>query len=137
MLDCASGISRARKAQLDADPAVSVLGDINQLYRASCPVWNVDLGEDFRENFDTEIPTLLVHGTWDVSTPLENARELAPHFKNGKLVLVNGGSHSAMHEAVKASLAFQVGFVKFLQSGDLSALPDEVDLPEIDWKTPE
>ncbi len=47
VLDCASGISRERKGQLDADPAVAVLGDINELYRASCPVWDVDLGDDY------------------------------------------------------------------------------------------
>lgn len=134
VLDCASGISRARKAQLDADPAVAVLGDISEIYRASGPVWDVDLGDDFRQNFDTEIPTLLVHGTWDVSTPLENAQELAPHFKNGKLVLVNGGSHGALREATSSSRRFQIGMRNFLQTGDLSAVPNEVNLPAINWR---
>ena len=137
VLDCASAISRRRKAQLDADPAVAVLGDINALYRAAIPVWKVDLGDDFRQNFDTAIPTLLVHGTWDVSTPLENAQELAPHFKNGKLVLVNGGSHGALNEALNASRPFRNAYFKFLQSGNLNAMPDEVNLPPIRWRIPD
>ena len=136
LLDCASGISRRRKIQLDADPAVAVLGRINALYRASIPVWEVDLGDDFRQNFDTEIPTLLVHGTWDVSTPLENAQELAPHFKNGKLVQVRGGSHAALGEAINSSKPFRSAYSSFLRTGDFTTLPDEVILPRKRWNIP-
>ena len=137
LLDCASGISRRRKVQLDADPAVAVLGQINALYRASIPVWDIDLGDDFRQNFNTEIPTLLVHGTWDVSTPLENAQELAPYFKKGKLVLVKGGSHDALREANNSSRSFRSAYFKFLQTGDLSVLPNVVNLPAIRWIIPD
>jgi pimeloyl-ACP methyl ester carboxylesterase len=52
LLDCASGISRSRRMQLDADPATAVLGELTRLYRFSSPIWGVDLGDDFRQNFN-------------------------------------------------------------------------------------
>ena len=113
-----------------------MLGDINGIYRASIPVWGVDLGDDFRKNFGTDIPTLLVHGTWDVATPLDNARELAPYFKNGKLVEIKGGSHGAFDEAVRSSSTFKQAWIQFVRTGDLSKMPDEVPLPGIRWKAP-
>ena len=93
MLDCGSGISPKRREQLAAGPAVAILGPLGFNYRAACPVWNIDLGDDFRKNFETQIPTVIAHGSYDVSTPLDNALELAPFFKKGMLIVVHGGSH--------------------------------------------
>ena len=137
LLDNASGISENRKRQLDADPAAYLLGDINGIYRSSSPVWEINLGDDFRLNFDTDIPTLLVHGTWDVSTPFENARQLAPHFRQGKLVEIIGGSHGAFNEAVRSSRDFKNAWIRFVRSGDLSGMPEKVTLPAIRWKLPQ
>ena len=102
MLDCASGISPERREQLAADKAVAVLGAMGFNYSVACPEWNIDLGEAFRRNFETQIPTVIVQGDYDVSTPLENALELAPYFKKGKLIVVHGGSHPALDDAMDA-----------------------------------
>lgn len=136
MLDCGSGISRGRLVRLENDPAVATVGPIGWFYQAACPVWESDLGEDFRQNFTTEIPAVLVHGNWDTSTPFENALELAPHFTNGKLVVVKGGTHGALREALEASESFRDALMRFVASGDASALPDEVELPPIEWEVP-
>ena len=136
LLDCASGVSKQRLARLDADSAIAVLSPINQLYRVGCPVWNIDLGEEFRRNFDTQIPTLLVHGTWNVSTPVENSLELAPHFTNRKLVPANGGSRMARREAASASQSFRSGLANFFRTGDFSKIPNKVNLSPINWVIP-
>jgi pimeloyl-ACP methyl ester carboxylesterase len=56
------------------------------------------------------VPTLLLAGTKDLSTPLEDAREEAAHAPGGKLIVVPGAGHSVQSqdrpEVKKALLAF-------------------------------
>ena len=136
MLDCASGISPKRAAQLRSDPAVEILGPLGWEYQAGCPVWQIDLGDQFRQNFTTNIPTLIVLGTFDVSTPMENALELAPFFKNSRLVQIIGGSHNSLQDGLDASEDFRKAVVKFARTGDMSDLPKEVTLPQVQWVVP-
>ena len=136
MLDCGSGISRARATEMAADPGVATVGKLGSFYRANCPAWGSDLGEEFRQNFETEIPTLLVHGDWDLSTPLGNARDLAPFFKKGKLTVIEGGTHGAMREALAEADGFREALTHFIRTGDLEAMPERVKLPPIEWEVP-
>jgi len=136
MLDCGSGISPAREATLNADPAVAVLGEVNLDYQAGCPIWHSNLGNEFRKNFDTSIPAVIAYGTWDVSTPQENALELAPFFKKHTLVKVVGGSHGSLGDGMRASASFRKAVMKFAQTGDMSDVPAQVDLPVIEWVVP-
>jgi pimeloyl-ACP methyl ester carboxylesterase len=99
-------------------------------------VWGSDLGDAFRKNFETSIPTVITYGTWDVSTPQENALELAPFFKKSTLVKVVGGSHGSLEDAMKASESFRRAVMKFAQTGDMSDVPAQVDLPAIEWVVP-
>jgi pimeloyl-ACP methyl ester carboxylesterase len=132
-LDRGSGISRVRRARLQADPASAVLGPLNWDLEVIAQIWGSDLGDEFRGNFYTKIPTLMVQGDWDVATPLENALELIPYFKNGKLVVVKCGSHAAWVESLAASESFRLAMRRFLASGDLSGVPNEVQLPPLRW----
>jgi len=136
MLDCGSGITPARSSRIAADPAVAIVGPLGFNYRAACPVWDIDLGNDFRKNFDTQIPTVIAQGDYDVSTPMENALELAPHFKKSKFIVVHGGSHPALDDAMDASPEFARQILTFARTGDMSALPGEVTLPPIKWVLP-
>jgi pimeloyl-ACP methyl ester carboxylesterase len=136
MLDCGSGISRERHASLEGDPAVRLVGDLGWYYDTACPMWGADLGEEFRQNFTSALPTVIVHGTWDTSTPYENAVELAPFFTNSHFVTVDGGSHGALGEAIDANGAFRTALEQFVMTGDMSRLPEEVQLPPIDWAVP-
>ncbi len=137
MLDCGSGISKVRAAELAADETVATVGRIGSFYQATCPVWESDLGEEFRRNFPTEIPTVLVHGNWDLSTPLGNVLDLVPYFENGKLVVVDGGTHSALTQALEASESFREALMGFVWTGDYEAVPTEVKMPPIAWEVPE
>jgi pimeloyl-ACP methyl ester carboxylesterase len=136
MLDCGSGITPERLAEYDADPASQILGRMNWGYIAGCPVWGSDLGDEFRQNFETSIPTVIVHGTWDTSTPYENALELVPYFKNSKFIPVIRGPHGAIQSAMRVSEEFKTGIMRFAATGVASQLPDEVEMPPAKWIVP-
>ena len=136
MLDCGSGITPDRLAEYEADPAVALIGMLNWYYLAGCAAWDSDLGDDFRQNFETDIPTVIAHGTWDTSTPFENALELVPFFKNSKFIPVVRGPHGAIVAARRASEQFNRGILRFAATGDWSELPDQVELPLPEWVVP-
>ena len=137
VLDCGSGITAARLKEYTTDPAIPYIGDRSTFYQSACPPWKADLGDQFRAYFDTRIPTAIVQGDRDMSTPYENALELAPHFKQSKLVTVIGGSHGALREALDADSAFATAIWNFVRTGNLAGLPDSVKLPPVAWKLPE
>ena len=136
MLDCGSGITSKRLAEYNSDPAMKILGRMNWGYTSGCSVWGSDLGDEFRQNFETDIPTVIVHGTWDTSTPYENALELVPYFKNSKFIPVIRGPHGALVAAMRVSDPFTKGIMKFSATGDMSELPDEVEMPPVQWLVP-
>jgi pimeloyl-ACP methyl ester carboxylesterase len=136
MLDCGSGITPLRLEKQLADPANNILGQINWEYINGCPCWDSNLGNDFRKNFETNIPTVIVQGTWDRNTPFENALELVPYFKDSKFIPLKRGPHSAIKAAMQVSEVFKNGLMKFVESGDRSGLPDKMELPTLKWIVP-
>ena len=136
MLDHGSGITPEREAEIKTDPSVKILGDINWYYTVTREVWGSDLGDEFRQNFETDIPTVIVQGTWDTSTPYENALELAPYFKNSKFIPVIRGPHGTIRAAMEVSEPFRKGIMHFAASGDMSELPDKVEMPPVKWVLP-
>jgi pimeloyl-ACP methyl ester carboxylesterase len=135
-LDCGSGITPERLAEYRADPAVELIGMLGWGYLAGCPVWPSDLGNEFRQNFETDIPAVIAHGTWDTSTPFENALELVPFFTNSKFIPVVRGPHGAIVAARRASEEFDRGILHFAATGDWSLLPDQVEIPGPEWVVP-
>ncbi|MFC2161423.1 alpha/beta fold hydrolase [Acidobacteriota bacterium] len=137
MLDSGSGITAERLAIFEADPAQKIIGSTYWAYAAGSPVWESDLGDEFRQNFETEIPTVIVHGTWDTSTPFENALELVPYFKNSKFIPLERGPHGAIRAALEVNEQFKKGIYKFAASGDMSGLPDKMEMPKVKWVIPD
>lgn len=72
-------------------------------------------------------------GTWDLSTPLMNAKVLRSAFTNSHLVTVERGTHGAFWQARNASSAFADAIDRFLQTGEMNYVPDKITLPEVDW----
>ena len=132
-LDCGSGITRERLERYQTDPAVEIVGDPSDFYEAACPAWDADLGDEFRADFLSKIPTLMVHGTWDVSTPFDNALELVSCFENLHFVPVEGGTHGAFREAMTYDSAFADAVMAFTSTGATDGLPDLIELPPIRW----
>lgn len=136
-MDCASGISETRRERYRNDPARALLGDINLEYEALCDLWPTeDLGESFRANVVSGIPTLIVHGTWDMSTPIENAREVVATLNHGHLVEVVGGNHGALYNLYERWPPMYPLMREFLAGKDVD-FPDTVDdMAEVSFKTP-
>ncbi|GAB5535833.1 MAG: hypothetical protein Rubg2KO_20820 [Rubricoccaceae bacterium] len=136
-LDCASGISPERGAHYRASDAADLIGPVWRDYDLECSAWDADLGNTFRAGFQTDVPALLVHGTWDMNTPFENALDLRSTFLNHRFIPVEGGSHGAILESVEDIDGFENALYHWLATGDWSALPERIELPPLAWEAPE
>lgn len=131
-MDCASGVSDARRERYRNDPATALLGDINFEYVALCDLWpSEDLGASFRAPVVSAIPAVLFHGTWDMSTPIENAREVAATLHNAQLVEVVGRGHSAFYN-LYARWPPMRGLLRDFLAGNRVEFPDTVDLSAVE-----
>lgn len=95
-MDAASGISEKRWLQVQEEAKTSLLGrahnlpfpDINSV------VGVADLGDEFRSDLNSTIPTLFLSGTLDGRTFIESHRAIAAGFSNATVVTVNRGGHN-------------------------------------------
>lgn len=134
MMDCSSGISESRKERFRKDPARALLGDINQEYEYLCGEWPVaKLGDSFRSNATGNMPTLILHGTWDTSTPIENAREVASALPNAQLVVVSEGTHGALYNLYEHWPPFRKLLRGFL-AGEPAKFPASVEMPAVEFQ---
>jgi pimeloyl-ACP methyl ester carboxylesterase len=136
-MDCASGVSDERRRRYERDPARSLLGDINAEYEGLCDIWPVEkFDPSFHDPVVSDIPTLIVHGTWDMSTPLDNARDVARTLTRGRLVEVVGGNHGALYNLYERWAPMRDRMRAFLAGGvaDFPATID--DMNDIVFKTP-
>lgn len=133
MMDCASGVSPERAARYATHPASEVLGDINFEYRAVCGAWGApDLGAAFRAPVVSDVPTLIVHGTWDTSTPLSNAHEVAAALSDVRLVEVEEGGHGALYTLLEHWEPMRASLTRFLR-GEPVSFPTRVSLPRVSF----
>ncbi|MEM7353190.1 MAG: alpha/beta fold hydrolase [Acidobacteriota bacterium] len=136
MMDCASGISTERRQNYLADPASGVLGNLNFEYTTLCEVWDApDLGPVFRADVPSDIPVLIFHGTWDTSTPIDNAREVTAALTNGHLVEVVGGTHGALYN-LYADWPPMHDLVRAFLTGEAIDPPASVELPAVTFRAP-
>ena len=95
-MDLASGISPARLARIEAEARTAVLGDAHNFPMPHLlgTIPGVDLGEAFRESIRIDTPALLVAGSLDGRTPLEEQTEVIAQFKNRTQVHVENAGHN-------------------------------------------
>lgn len=128
MMDCASGISDARRARYSQADALDIVGSINLEYETLCEVWDAeDVQYGHHVRMDSEIPTLLIHGTWDTSTPIENAREVAADLSNAQLIEVIRGGHGALYNLYENWPEIYPMLTKFFRGAD-PGFPAQVKL---------
>lgn len=128
-MDCASGVSPARRARYSNDPAAKLLGNINLEYELLCDAWPAEqLGEAFHDNVVSDVPTLLVQGTWDLSTPLENAHDVARGLSKASVVEVVEGGHGALYNLYEHWPPMHDMMRRFL-TGAAVEFPHEIRLP--------
>ena len=95
-MDLASGISPARAAVVAEAAPTAVLGDALNfpMPHLSGVVPDLDLGETFRAPLAIDTPALLVAGTLDGRTPLEEQAEVVAQFRNRNRVIVENAGHN-------------------------------------------
>ncbi|MEM7078354.1 MAG: alpha/beta fold hydrolase [Pseudomonadota bacterium] len=130
LFDCASWISdeRAQKLRQNAPPNFP---NNLQTMEAICAGWDVaPLPAPFQLGEVSQVPGLFVHGTYDVSTPYENAVEMMPLFPNGTLVTVTGGSHDVFDEVLELRQEFASALIDWFRGGEP---PADVQLPPLEF----
>lgn len=95
LMDMASGITGPRMAQVKAQSTRSLTGTaanfpMPQLQGA---IPEVDLGELYRQEVSSAVPTLLISGDLDVRTPLEEQLAATRGLANLHQVIVRNGGH--------------------------------------------
>lgn len=132
-MDCSAGITRSRRQRYDASAARRLLGDVNREYADLCDVWPIDPDTRDRGPVHASVPVVIFQGTWDTSTPLENAREVAATLPNARLVEVVGGTHGALYNLYAHWPPMWARMRAFL-SGKTDAFPSTVDLPRVSYR---
>ncbi len=95
MVDYASGATAVRRQQIAHEAPGTLLGDaINEPFHALADVLGqFDLGDDFRSELHSSVPTLLIGGSLDTRTPISNAEEVLQGLSQGQLLTIEGVSH--------------------------------------------
>lgn len=94
-MDCASGATAARRARIEREARVTLLGNaidfpLPDICDAlGCP----DLGDEFRSSPRSNAPVLFITGTLDCRTPAENLDELTPGLSNHRHLVVEDAGH--------------------------------------------
>ena len=130
-MDCASGATAARLAQIASEAPSTILGDaINFPFPEICQAWNVpDLGDAFRTPLTSNVPVLFVSGSVDGRTPPSNAAEVAAGFPNGQQLIVERAGHNEL--ATDRDIIDAV--MQFLRGEDV---PERVELPPLRFLLP-
>lgn len=136
LIDTATGVTAARWAQIQADPALDMLGPWNfASYAATADAWpTADLGDAFRLPVRDETPILFVQGDWDANTPVENLVDVLPWFPNARALIVHRGQHNG--RLLRDHPDLDAATMRFLRDGTMPALPGRVDAAPVSFALP-
>lgn len=95
LMDCASGVTATRLAQIRAESENATLGAaMNGPFPEICGALGVEaLGDDFRSPIVSDVKTLFVSGTLDNNTPPFQAEELRWGMPNATHLIVENAGH--------------------------------------------
>lgn len=95
-MDCASGISPARRQRIAEEAKKTLLGDaINMPFPEICAAFDVpDAGDEFRAPLVSNAPALLISGTLDGRTRPRQAEELRMTMPNAQHLVIENAGHS-------------------------------------------
>jgi len=129
MMDGASGGSKTRLARIATDAEGSLFGNVvNFLFPEIGIAWNApDLGEKFRAPLRSDLPVLIISGTMDARTPIENGDEAARGLPNSQHLIVTGVGHPPSFDDRKDEV------INFLKGEKLSALV--IKGPDVEFNT--
>lgn len=130
VMDVSSGVSKARKQQIQKEARTALLGDI-----VNFPIsdmgdvfGNPDLGDAFRSQIKTAVPTLFVSGVLDNNTQPFQADEVRKSFKTSTHIVID----NAGHESMLVDPQVQQTMVQFLRGEDVSKV--KIALPALKFQ---
>ena len=126
-MDPASGITRARLERVEGEAKVALLGDylnfpMPQLDRL---LPELDLGDAFRAGPNSDVPVLVLSGTLDGRTYLEEQREAVAGLSNARIVLVRNAGHNLFMTSPEVTARIE----SFMRGEDVSTDDIVVALP--------
>lgn len=93
-MDGASGISQSRWAQVQSQSQNALLWRTHNLPYPDMPIAVDDLGDTFRADFSSDIPSLFIAGSLDGRTFIEEQQHNASQFTQSVFLTVNGAGHN-------------------------------------------
>jgi pimeloyl-ACP methyl ester carboxylesterase len=127
MMDGASGATAKRRKQIELEAKTSILSDMMNFPSFFVPGISegTDLGDEFRSQIKTSVPTLFFSGELDNNTQPFQADEVRRTFKQSThIVIPNAG-----HESMLTEERCQQAMVDFLNGKDVSAV--KIALPPL------
>lgn len=100
-MDIASGITPSRLAQVQAEARAGALLGLATNFpmpQLSGVIPGIDLGDNFRRELKSSIPTLVISGDLDIRTPLEEQAEATAGLSRKHVIIVKNGGHD-LYEA--------------------------------------
>ena len=144
LIDNSLGITPQRKKTLLAEPEQQWIGRLEPRYLDTMDLTvTPDVGDAFRADFTIDVPTVLLQGDLDLSTPLENALHLRKFLTRGHLVVSEGSTHGVGDEIALMLPELKAALQRFL-TADLNdssvrqvfaALPERVKVPMPTFET--
>ena len=128
--DISSGVSKARKRQIQKEAQTALLGDIVNfpISEMGDVFGNPDLGDAYRSQIRTDVPTLFVSGVLDNNTQPFQADEVRKTFKNSTHIVID----NAGHESMLTEPQVQQTMVQFLKGEDVSKV--KITLPPLKFQ---
>ena len=134
LFDCTSWVSRQRGQYLRDQSQHPYLLSEYASASANCAGWQLEpLPESFRlpkKPIDT--PVLLLQGTIDTATPVNNARDTSKQFPNGHYIEVENASHDVFLEVLEYHPDFAHVILDFFENGVLPAM-NHTSIPPIEF----
>lgn len=127
LIDLASGISASRRAIVERQARTALAGDATNfpMPQIAGAVLGIDLGDGFRRDVRSSIPTLLFSGDLDLRTPIEEqAAATAGLSRLTQIVVRNGG-----HDLYEADPRIAAIVVAFLRGETVDPAPLTIALP--------
>lgn len=128
LIDSSTGVTADRRAKLLNDPAVRYVSRSNfAKLLATADIWpSPDLGDEFRNPVQCDIPVVFIHGDWDRHTPIENTLEIAPFFHNSHALLIDRGGHSPWGKLLEEHPEVFVSLMDFAEAGSMDGIPERL-----------
>jgi len=100
-MDCASYASVSRLHRIASEARTSVLGDaINFPMPDLCDLPGLPrLSDAYRRAWTSPVPALLIAGTWDGRTPVQNALDVGHALPRSRVLVIERASHALFREA--------------------------------------